>query len=88
MASSSSTCVIERASGSRQRGLRLEEFAITVSPGIVIALGLTILAVVAIATRVRLKARSASRAQEAGNAEECAVSECGPDGVPLSLYAG
>lgn len=33
-----------------------------------------------------LKRKDASRRLSAS--DECAVSECGPDGVPLSLYAG
>ncbi|MGE0873633.1 MAG: hypothetical protein AB7O31_03065 [Burkholderiales bacterium] len=52
-----------------------------------LALGLVVLAA-AVAVRRRLASRRSSPVLLARKSEECAVSECGPDGVPLSLYAG
>lgn len=37
---------------------------------------------------VFLRRREKRRVLQEALADECAVSECGPDGTPLSLYAG
>ena len=35
-----------------------------------------------------LRARTEYRSGDVLDDQECTVSECGPDGVPLSVYAG
>jgi len=57
------------------------------SSRILLALGLVALAA-AVAARRRWAPRPARPVAPERKSEECAVSECGPDGVPLSLYAG
>lgn len=60
-------------------------------PGVIIVfaagLAFACLAVAAI-NRLHRKSTHVQGSQTAIAGDECEISECGPDGVPLSLYAG